>query len=129
MAVRKGDIFNILEPTVLDLWRSALGDAGSECEGEDQAEMRSELLGDDGGVSLSCAILCSRFWMPARSVCNLLSLLSNVPGKPECRWLGDVADASLHEASWSSAEALYLPGSDAVSGLEAGESPKNRDSI
>lgn len=101
VVVRRGDSFkgDTLEPSVLDRLRSALGDAASECDGEDQADIRSELLGEDGGVSRSCAILCKRFWMPAKSICNLLSRLSNVPGKPECRRLGGVAAASLHDVS------------------------------
>ena len=99
VVVRRGDSFNgdTLEPSVLDRLRSALGDAASEREGDDQADIRSELLGEDGGVSRSCAILCKRFWMPAKSICNLLSRLSSVPGKPEFRRVGDVDAASLHD--------------------------------
>lgn len=87
MLVRRGDSFrgDTLDPSVFDRLRSALGDAASEREGLDQDDIRSELLGEEGGVSRSCAILCRRFWMPAKSICSLLSRLSNVPGKPDCR--------------------------------------------
>lgn len=83
----RGDNFSgdTLEPKVRDRPRSALGDAASEREGDDHADIRSGLLGEDGGVSRSCAILWRRFWIPARSVCNLLSRLSSVPGKPDCK--------------------------------------------
>ena len=85
--VFRGDNFSgdILGPSVRDRPRSASGDAGSDREGDDHAEIRSALLGEDCGVSRSCAILWRRFWIPARSVCNLLSRLSSVPGKPDCK--------------------------------------------
>lgn len=101
VVVRRGDSFSgdTLEFSVLDRLRSAMGDAASEREGDDHADIRSALLGEEGGVSRSCAILWRRFWMPARSICNLLSRLSSVPGKPDCRSLGDDNVASLHDVS------------------------------
>lgn len=83
----RGDSFegDSLDASVLDRLRSVLlGEAASVVLGEVHVEMRSALLGEDGGVSRSCAILCSLFWMPARSICSLLSRLSSVPGRPEC---------------------------------------------
>ena len=126
----RGDCFkgDNLEPRVLDRPRSEpLGDAGSGLDdGETHVEMRSVLLGEGGGVSLSCAIFCSRFWMPAKSICNLLSRLSKTPGRPEQRRVGD---ATFHTLSWSASAPLCLAASVVLSGLLAGESPKNMASI
>ena len=60
MPVLKGDSFkgDSLEPRVLDRPRSGLlGEATSMLDGDAHDEMRSPLLGEEGGVSLSCAIL------------------------------------------------------------------------
>lgn len=62
--VLSGDSFSgdSLEPNMLDWPRSGLlGEAAPVLDGEPHAEIRSALLGEEGGVSRSCAILCSRF--------------------------------------------------------------------
>ena len=60
----KGDCFtgDSLEANVLDRPRVLVpGDAASVVAGDAHAEILSALLGEDGGVSRSWAILCSRF--------------------------------------------------------------------
>ena len=60
MVALKGDCLtgDSLDAKVLERPRDPLlGEATSAVEGDAHAEMRSVLLGEDGGVSRSCAIL------------------------------------------------------------------------